>query len=147
LHYLIELLKKQRMPPDAPKDEGTTKILFASEDQDLIANLKRTFLVAGGFEILAAVSESDARAQAEGLALDCVVVDFATGQSEALWTCERLRRDSKFAQAVFVAILPEGARELDFARLRLDDVFTKPFDTALLAERLRRLTAERAKRA
>ena len=90
----------------------------------------RTSTAASGFE---------AGIQAESFHPDCIVVDFSIGQLEALQICQNLRRSGDFAETILIALLPDDGGTASFDRSSINETFKKPFDAALLAERLRTL--------
>lgn len=146
LHYLIEFLKENRMPLGGLAAQVTTQILVLSKDLDLIASLRREFPAGGSYEIAAVASEFDAGFQAQGVPPACVLIDFSIGRAESLRICERLRRNSRSADAVLVAILPDNGLKPAPGHLPVNEVFKRPFDTALLAGRLRTLLAGKTRR-
>ena len=60
-------------------------------------------------------------------------------QVEALQICQNLRRSSDFAETILIALLPDDGTTASFDRSSINETFKKPFDAALLAERLRTL--------
>jgi len=146
LHYLITFLKEHQVLLNTTGGKIIRKVLVVSDDRHLIAGLQRSFEAVGGFEPRAVGGESDVEMQAERLSLDGILVDFAIGRSKAERICRRLRRHGALPRRVLVAILPEGSNRVDINRLGLDDVFRRPFDEALLVERLRSLLARRISR-
>ena len=69
----------------------------------------------------------------------CIIVDFSIGKVEALQICQNLRRNSDFAKTILIALLPDDGNTISFDRSSINETFKKPFDAALLAERLRTL--------
>jgi len=125
------------MPLGDLEDEVMAKVLIVSQDQVLIENLKREMPFGCSFSVAVAASGFDAGIQAESFHPDAVVVDFSIGQSEAMQICQNLRRNPVFAEVIIVG-LAVTTLSIDIVTT-LDEVFTKPFDAALLAERLRTL--------
>jgi hypothetical protein len=58
---------------------------------------------------------------------------------EALQICQNLRRNSEFGETILIALLPDDSSTANFDRSSINETFKKPFDAALLAERLRTL--------
>ena len=50
-----------------------------------------------------------------------------------------LRRNNEFAEVILIALLPDDGSSASFDRSSINETFKKPFDAALLAERLRTL--------
>ena len=70
---------------------------------------------------------------------DCIIVVFSIGRQEALQSCQNVRRNSAFADVILIALLPDDGSSTSFDRSSINETFKKPFDAALLAERLRTL--------
>jgi DNA-binding response OmpR family regulator len=101
--------------------------------------LKRELPLDRSFKVGVAASGFDAGIQAESFHPDCIIVDFSIGRTEALQICQNLRRNSEFAEVILIALLPDDGSSLSFDRSAINETFKKPFDAALLAERLRTL--------
>ena len=64
---------------------------------------------------------------------------FSIGKVEALQICQNLRRNNDFSKTILIALLPDDGSTMSFDRSSINETFKKPFDAALLAERLRTL--------
>jgi DNA-binding response OmpR family regulator len=91
------------------------------------------------FKIEVAASGFEAGIQAESLHPDCVVVDFVMGRDEALMIAQNLRRNNEYAETVLIGLLSDEDNASGFDRTLFNETFRKPFDAALLAERIRTL--------
>src|SRR5262245_61018110 len=86
----------------------------------------------------------EAGIQAESFHPDTIVIDLAMGRSEALQIAQNLRRNAQYEATLIVALAsedeasPEGLTQYGFS-----EAFKKPFDVALLAERIRTLVEEK----
>jgi DNA-binding response OmpR family regulator len=136
---LIKFLKEHGMPLGDLEDEAMAKVLIVAQDQVLIENLKRELPLDRSFKVGVAASGFDAGIQAESFHPDCIIVDFSIGRTEALQICQNLRRNSEFTEVILIALLPDDGSSLSFDRSAINETFKKPFDAALLAERLRTL--------
>jgi len=137
--YLIKFLKEHGIPLGDLEDEAMAKVLIVAQDQVLIANLKRELPVERSFKVAVAASGFDTGIQAERLFPDCFIVDFSIGRQEALQICQNLRRNATFANVILIALLPDDGSSTSFDRSSINETFKKPFDAALVAERLRTL--------
>ena len=137
--YLIRFLKEHGMPLGELEDETMAKILIVGQDQVLIENLKRELPVERSFKVETAASGFEAGIQAESFHPNCIIVDFSIGRTEALQICQNLRRNAEFAETILIALLPDDGTSTSFDRSAINETFKKPFDAALLAERLRTL--------
>ena len=91
------------------------------------------------FKIEIAASGFEAGIQAEYIHPDCVVVDFVMGREEALMIAQNLRKNTEFHETVLIGLLSDDDNASGFDRSVFSETFRKPFDAALLAERLRTL--------
>ena len=131
------------MPLGDLEDEAMAKVLIVAQDQVLIENLQRELPMERSFKVAVAASGFDAGIQAESFHPDCIIVDFSIGHTEALQICQNLRRNGEFAEIILIALLPDDGSSLNFDRSAINETFKKPFDAALLAERLRTLIGSR----
>ena len=137
--YLIKFLKEHGMPLDGIIDETIAKVLIVAQDQILVDNLKRELPEEKSFRLSVAASGFDAGIQAESFHPDCVIVDFSIGKTESAQICQNLRRNGEFNDVILIALLPDDWSSASFDRSSINETFKKPFDAALLAERLRTL--------
>ncbi|MDO5554998.1 MAG: response regulator [Planctomycetia bacterium] len=141
--YLIKFLKEHGMPVNGLEDESFAKVLIVAQDQVLIENVKRELPEEKAFKVSTAFSGFDAGIQAESFHPDCIIVDFSIGKADALQICTNLRRNPEFSEVILIALLPDDGSSTSFDRSSLNETFRKPFDSALLAERLRTLVGSR----
>ncbi len=141
--YLIRFLKEHGMPLGELEDETMAKVLIVAQDQVLIENLKRELPENKAFKVATASSGFDAGIQAESFHPDAIIVDFSIGKTEALQICQNLRRNNEFAEIVLIALLPDDGSSTSFDRSAINETFKKPFDAALLAQRLQTLVGSR----
>jgi len=137
--YLIKFLKEHGMPLDGLEDETIAKVLVVAQDQILIDNLQRELPPEKSFRVNVAASGFDAGIQAESFHPDCVIVDFSIGKTESAQICQNLKRNSEFSDVILIGILPDDGSSASIDRSNINETFKKPFDSALLAERLRTL--------
>ncbi len=132
--YLIQFLKEHGMP--WANLENAAKILIVAQDQVMIENLKRE--LPESFKTTSVRSGFDAGVQVESFLPDCIIVDFSIGHVEALEICQSLRRRSELSEIILIALL-DHTTPTSFDRSSINETFKKPFDAALLAERLQTL--------
>jgi PleD family two-component response regulator len=131
------------MPLGDLEDEAMAKVLVVGQDQVLIENLKRHLPVEKSFKIAVAASGFEAGIQAESFHPDCIIADFSIGKVEALQICQNLRRNPEYGDTILIALLPDDGSSISFDRSTINETFKKPFDAALLAERLKTLIGAR----
>jgi len=95
------------------------------------------------FKIQVAASGFEAGIQAESFHPDCIVVDYSIGRIDAQQICQNLRRNPEYADTIVIALLPDDGSQITIDRAHVNESFKKPFDVALLAERLRTLIGAR----
>ena len=138
--HLIRFLREHGMPLGELEDETTGKVLIVGADEALLGGL-RQYLGADSFRFERAGSGFEAGIQAESFRPDCILVDFNMGRTEALQICQNLRRNPQFAEIVLVALLPDGEGSNGMDPAVVNESFKRPFDVALLAERIRTLVS------
>ena len=126
------------MPLGELEDEAMGKLLLVGIDGAVKSSLLST-LPADEFKTEVAGSGFEAGIQAESLHPDCVVIDFGMGRNEALMIAQNLRKNADYADTVLIALLSDDDNAAGFDRSFFNETFRKPFDSALLAERIRTL--------
>lgn len=136
--HLIRFLKEHGMPLGELEDEAVGKILLVGPDQVIRGSLKD--VIAGDtFKLDFASSGFEAGIQAESMHPDCVVIDFVMGRNEAVMIAQNLRKNAQYTDTVLIGLLSDDDNASGFDRSVFNETFRKPFDSALLAERIRTL--------
>ncbi len=130
------------MPLGELEDEAMGKLLLVGVDATVRGGLE-SVISPDDFKTEIASSGFEAGIQAESLHPDCVVIDFAMGRNEALMIAQNLRRNADYADTVLIALLSDEDTASGFDRTIFNETFRKPFDAALLAERIRTLVSRR----
>jgi DNA-binding response OmpR family regulator len=130
------------MPLGELEDEAMGKILLVGSDLTTRSSLNE-MISNDDFKIEIAASGFEAGIQAESIHPDCVVVDFVMGREEALMIAQNLRRNTEFTETVLIGLLSDEDNASGFDRSVFNETFRKPFDAALLAERIRTLVSRR----
>ena len=141
--HLIRFLKEHGMPLGDLEDEVVGKVLAVGTDDGLLETLRQELGQGGSFRIEAAASGFEAGIQAESFHPDCVLVDFSMGRTEAVQICQNLRRNTEYQETVLIALLPDEDNTNGFDRSSINELFKRPFDPALLAERIRTLVSRK----
>jgi excisionase family DNA binding protein len=136
--HLIRFLKEHGMPLGELEDEAVGKILLVGAESMIRAALTE-HMNSDQFKLDFATSGFEAGIQAESLHPDCVVIDFIMGRNEAVMIAQNLRKNSQYADTVLVGLLSDEDNASGFDRSVFNETFRKPFDSALLAERIRTL--------
>ena len=140
--HLIRFLKEHGMPLGELEDEAMGKILLVGTDSVVRSGLSE-LMGTDEFKLESAVSGFEAGLQAESLHPDCVVIDFTMGRSEALMIAQNLKKNSEYAETVLIGLLSDDDNASGFDRTLFNETFRKPFDSALLAERIRTLVGRK----
>ena len=140
--HLIRFLKEHGMPLGELEDEAMGKVLIVGADQVIRGSLNE-MMGSDEFKLETAQSGFETGIQAESLRPDCVVVDFAMGRSDALMIAANLRKNSEYAETVLIGLLSDEDNASGFDRTIFNETFRKPFDVALLAERVRTLVGRK----
>ncbi len=140
--HLIRFLKEHGMPLGELEDEAMGKILLVGVEGPVLSGLKDT-LPGEDFKLEIAASGFEAGIQAESLHPDCVVVDFIMGRNESLMIAQNLRRNADYTDTVLIGLLSDEDTAAGFDRTVFNETFRKPFDAALLAERIKTLVGRK----
>ncbi|VAX39512.1 probable two-component regulatory protein [hydrothermal vent metagenome] len=140
--HLIRFLKEHGMPLGELEDEAMGKLLVVGADAAVLQNLDEMI---GGqdFKLETAGSGFEAGIQAESLHPDCVVIDFSMGRNDALMIAQNLKKNNAYADTVLIGLLSDEDNASGFDRSLFNETFRKPFDAALLAERIRTLVGRK----
>lgn len=142
--HLIRFLKEHGMPLGELEEEGWHKILVIGAEQLFIERLQELLPEDEDFKYELANSGFEAGIQAESFHPDTIIVDLAMGRSEALQIAQNLRRNPAYETTLIIALAsedeasPEGLTQYGYS-----EAFKKPFDIALLGERIRTLVEEK----
>jgi len=138
--HLIRFLKEHGMPLGELEEEGWHKILIIGAEKLFIDRIRELLPEADDYKFELAASGFEAGIQAESFHPDTIIVDLAMGRSEGLQIAQNLRRNAQYEETLIIAMAledeasPEGLLNYGF-----NEVFKKPFDVALLAERINSL--------
>ncbi len=142
--HLIRFLKEHGMPLGELEEEGWHKILIIGAENLFIERIREMLPEDEDYKYEVANSGFEAGIQAESFHPDTIIVDLAMGRSECLQIASNLRRNAQYEATLILALAsedeanPEGLNQYGYS-----DAFKKPFDIALLAERIRTLVEER----
>jgi excisionase family DNA binding protein len=142
--HLIKFLKEHGMPLGELEEEGLHKILIIGAEKLFIDRTKEMLPEDDDFKYELAHSGFEAGIQAESFHPDTIIIDLAMGRSEALQIATNLRKNPAYEATLIVALAsedeanPEGLTNYGF-----NESFKKPFDVALLGERIRTVVEEK----
>jgi len=141
---LIRFLKENNMPLGGLEQEGWHKILIVGAEPLFIERLRELLPEDDDYKYQIAHSGFEAGTLASSFHPDTIIIDHAMGRTEALQIAQTLRRNEAYKETLILALAnedepnPEGLNEDGF-----NEAFKKPFDIALLAERIRTLVEQK----
>jgi excisionase family DNA binding protein len=141
---LIKFLKEYGMPLGELEEEGLHKILIIGAEKLFTDRLYELLPEADEFKYEQATSGFEAGILAESFHPDTIIIDLSMGRSEALQIAGNLRRNPAYEQTLIVGLASEDEASPEaLTGFGFSEVFKKPFDVALLAERTRTLVEEK----
>src|SRR5437763_1781525 len=141
---LIRFLNENSMPLGALEEEGWHKILVIGAEKLFVDRVKELLPEDDDYKYEVANSGFEAGTAAQSFHPDTIIIDLALGRSEALQIAQNLRRNASYEQTLIIALASEDeAAPETLANFGFNDHYKKPFDVALLAERIRTLVEEK----
>jgi excisionase family DNA binding protein len=141
---LIRFLKENGMPMGNLEEEGWHKILIIGAEKLFINRVQELLPEDEDFKYNLAASGFEAGIQAESFHPDTIVIDLGMGRSEALQIAQTLRRNPAYENTLMVGLAGEDeAAPEQLTTYGFNELFKKPFDVALLAERIKTLVDEK----
>lgn len=138
--HLIRFLKEHGMPLGELEEEGWHKILIIGAEKLFIDRIRELLPEADDYKFELAASGFEAGIQAESFHPDTIIVDLAMGRSEGLQIAQNLRRNPQYEDTLIIAMaLEDEAAPETLLNYGFNEVFKKPFDVALLSERINSL--------
>ena len=137
---LIRFLKEYGMPLGELEEEEWHKVLIIGAEKLFIDRVKELLPESEDFKYEIAQSGFEAGVMAKSFQPDTIIIDLALGRAEALQITANLRKNPEYEGTMIVGLAsedepnPEKLTEYGF-----NEVFKKPFDVALLGERIRTL--------
>jgi excisionase family DNA binding protein len=141
---LIKFLKEHGMPLGELEDEEWHKILVIGAEKIFIDRIKELLPENEDYKYEIANSGFEAGIQAESFHPDTIIIDLALGRSEAIQIAQNLRRNNNYEATLIVGLASEDeAAPEKLIEYGFTEIFKKPFDVALLGERIRTLAEQK----
>ena len=141
---LIRFLKEHGMPLGELEEEGLHKILIIGAEKLFIDRVKETLPEDEDYKYEMAHSGFEAGIQAESFHPDTIIIDLSMGRSEAIQIAQYMRRIPQFEQTMIIALASEDeASPESLNSFGFNEAFKKPFDVALLGERIKTVVEEK----
>ncbi|MGF1580130.1 MAG: response regulator [Gemmataceae bacterium] len=140
---LIKFLKEYGMPLGELEEEGLHKILIIGAESLFIDRVKELLPEDENFKYELANSGFEAGTAAHSFHPDTIIIDLAMGRGDALAIGKTLRNTSNYEKTPIIALANEDEAEPEtLLTYGFTEVFKKPFDVALLAERIKHVAEE-----
>jgi two-component system, OmpR family, response regulator RpaA len=141
---LIRFLKENGMPMGNLEEESWHKMLVIGAERLFIDRLKELLPEDEDYKYEVAQSGFEAGTAAQSFHPDTIVIDLSMGRSEALLIAQNLRRIAQFESTFIIGLASEDeANPESLTTHGFNEAFKKPFDIALLAERIRTIVEEK----
>ncbi len=142
--HLIRFLKEHHMPLGELEEEGWHKILIVGAEQLFIDRIKELLPEDDDYKYQYAPSGFDAGMQAESFHPDTIIIDLAMGRTEGMQIAKTLRARQQDESLLIIGLASEDeASPESLGQYGFNDIYKKPFDIALLAEKVRTLVDEK----
>ncbi len=135
---LLRFLKEHGMPLGELEEEEWHKVLLIGTEKLFNDRLKEILPETDDFKFELANSGFEAGTLAQSFHPDTIIIDLGLGRSESIQIVANLRRNDTYTATLIIALA--GEDEADPEKLKdhgFNDVFKKPFDSALLSEKIR----------
>ncbi len=137
---LVKFLKRHGMPLGELEEEGRHRVLIVGAEQHLLDRLKELLPDRDNYRFEFAGSGFEAGVRAERFRPHAILIDMALSRNEAMRIAQTLRLNPGHEQTLIVALANEDEAAVEaLVYSGFNEVFKKPFDIALLAERIHTL--------
>jgi len=138
--HLIRFLKDHHMPLGDLEEEELHKVLLIGTERMFNDRMKELLPESEDFKFEYASSGFQAGSLAHSFNPDSIVIDMSLGRGESIQITTNLRKIEAYATTLIVGLAGEDEAEPEQLKsYGFDDVFKKPFDVALLSERIQTL--------
>ena len=135
---LIRFLKEHGMPLGELEEEEWHKVLLIGTEKLFNDRLKELLPEDEDYKFQLANSGFEAGMLAGNFQPDTIVIDLGLGRSEAIQIVARLRADETHTGTLIIGLASEDeASPESLGQHGFNDVYKKPFDVALLGEKVR----------
>lgn len=118
------------------------KTLLIVEDEDILREIVKDYLLNEGYEVIEAVDGNEALAIFKERDVHLIILDIMLPELDGWSVCRRIRKSSNVPIIMLTARVDEDDTLLGF-ELGADDYVTKPYSPAILLARVKRLMESR----
>lgn len=141
---LIRFLKEHGMPLGELEEEEWHKVLLIGTEKLFNDRLKEALPESEDFKYELANSGFEAGTLAQSFHPDTIVIDLGLGRSESVQIVTNLRRNDTYAATLIIGLAGEDEAEPEkLIEYGFNEVFKKPFDVALLSERVKTIAEQK----
>ena len=135
---LIRFLKEHGMPLWELEKEEWHKILLIGTESIFNHRIRELLPESEDYRFEIANSGFEAGILAGSFHPNTIIIDLALGRSEAIQIVSNLRKDDAYASTLIIGLASEDeAVPEQLLQYGFNDVFKKPFDIALLSEKIK----------
>lgn len=135
---LIRFLKDHGMPLGELEEEEWHKVLLIGTEKLFNDRVRELLPEDEDYKFELAQSGFEAGTLAQSFHPDTIIIDLGLGRSESVQITGNLRKNESYAATLIVGLAGEDEADPDSLKsYGFNDVFKKPFDVALLAEKIR----------
>jgi two-component system response regulator RpaA len=141
---LIRFLKEHGMPLGELEEEEWHKVLLIGTEKLFNDRIKEALPESEDFKYELANSGFEAGTLAQSFHPDTIVIDLGLGRSESVQIVTNLRRNEAYTTTLIVGLAGEDEAEPEkLIEYGFNEVFKKPFDVALLSERVKTVAEQK----
>ncbi|KEK09193.1 response regulator transcription factor [Lysinibacillus fusiformis] len=118
------------------------KTILIVEDEDILREIVKDYLLSEGYEVLEAADGKEALALFEEHEIHLIILDIMLPELDGWSICRRVRKSSNVPIIMLTARVDEDDTLLGF-ELGADDYVTKPYSPPILLARVKRLIESR----
>ncbi len=122
--------------------ETMQKTILIVEDEDILREIVKDYLLNEGYEVLEAADGKEALALFEDHEIHLIILDIMLPELDGWSICRRVRKSSNVPIIMLTARVDEDDTLLGF-ELGADDYVTKPYSPPILLARVKRLIESR----
>jgi len=128
------------MPLGELEEEEWHKVLLIGTEKLFNDRIKELLPEVDDYKYELAQSGFEAGTLAQSFHPDTIIIDLGLGRSESMQIATNLRKNEAYGQTLIMGLAGEDeAAPEKLTEYGFNEVFKKPFDVALLTERIRRL--------
>ncbi|MCZ2344064.1 MAG: helix-turn-helix domain-containing protein [Bacteroidales bacterium] len=142
---LLRFLKEHGMPLGELEEEEWHKVLLIGTEKLFTDRITELLPETDDFKFEIANSGFEAGTLAQSFHPDTIIIDLGLGRSESIQITANLRKNDIYTTTLIIGLAGEDEADPDkLKEYGFNEIFKKPFDSALLSERIR--TIAEAKR-